>query len=163
MKPLLGLDLDGVLNSGDYFTRLQGEIGICIIQGAQLFDPQAIAHLNRIVAATGCLVVLTSSWRHHHSKDKIEGWMIEAGYEGRLDYTAPMYPRGRADQFAIFLQQHRELHRLAADPPYAILDDEYTAAERQQHPGRVVATVYQHGLTAELADRVIALLKGSAP
>lgn len=163
MKPLLALDLDGVLNSGDYFARLQEESGIVLVSGAQLFDPQAIVHLNRIVAATGCLVVLTSSWRHTHSKDKIEGWMIEAGYEGRIDYTAPLYPRGRADQLAIFLQQHREFSRLTADPPYAILDDEYTEAELQQHPGRVVATVYQHGLTAELADRVIALLKGGAP
>ena len=100
----------------------------------------------------------TSSWRHNHSKSVLEGWLLEAGYEGRLDYSAPIYPRHRGDQIAIFLQHHREL--TGSEPVYAILDDEFTDEEKQQHPGAVVATTYQHGLTAELADRVIELLKG---
>ena len=158
VKPILCLDFDGVVNSADYFNRLATEHGIVVVQGAKLFDPQAIAHLNHIVSSSGCLVVVTSSWRHNHSKSVLEGWMMEAGYEGRLDYSAPIYPRHRGDQIAIFLQHHREL--VGTVPPYAILDDEFTDEEKQQHPGRVVATTYQHGLTAELADRVIELLKG---
>lgn len=160
LAPLLFLDFDGVCNSADYFNRLASEHGIVVVQGAQLFDPQAIAHLNRIVSSSGCLVVTTSSWRHSYHKSVLEGWMMEAGYEGRLDYSAPIYPRHRGDQIAIFLQHHREMLRTTTNPPYAIVDDEFTDEEKEQHPGRVVATTYQHGLTAELADRVIELMKG---
>lgn len=56
MRKILFLDVDGVMNSKDTLQRsTRGVIGI---------DPYLSILVHRIVEATGCEVVLSSSWRH---------------------------------------------------------------------------------------------------
>ncbi len=65
MKKLLFLDIDGVLNSTDWFKRkkkLPPESSRKEFM-AEMLDPTAIEILRNILTATDCDVVLSSSWR----------------------------------------------------------------------------------------------------
>lgn len=63
------LDIDGVLNSDNFFTskyhdRLmlsKGEHGV-------MHDPRACALLGKIKKATNCKIVMSSSWRNFYNK-----------------------------------------------------------------------------------------------
>lgn len=147
-KRVLFLDIDGVLNSEAYWQRLSGR-GITIVSSqGQKIDPDAVKHLNRIVHSTHCTVVLSSSWRLGRGFEKAWGWLKEAGYTGHLHDRTSSTLAGRGAEISEWLSQQ---------PPcaYAILDDE---PELKTHEGRWVHTPYATGLTAELADRAIALL-----
>ena len=61
------LDFDGVLNSHAYFnarTEKFEDVG----EAGEL-DPTAVERLNRIIDATGALVVVSSSWRYARSRE----------------------------------------------------------------------------------------------
>ena len=59
MTAVLFLDVDGVLNSARWLRA--GHMKQA--PNAEHFDPAACARLERIIAATGCDLVLSSSWR----------------------------------------------------------------------------------------------------
>lgn len=150
---VLFLDLDGVLNSEAFFARQRGRGLVIISNRAELLDPAAVAHLNRIVETTGCLVVLSSSWRlQRGALLDVGAWLRAVGFVGALHDLTPRAPDTRGGQIAAWLAQHPEVTR------YAILDDE---PDLDTHPGRWVVTSYATGLTEREADQAIELL-GSA-
>ena len=57
------LDIDGVLNSEDYYTAHMDDMM------ENPVDRQCIERLRRIVAATGARIVLSSSWRGGWSRE----------------------------------------------------------------------------------------------
>ncbi len=149
MEPILFLDIDGVLNSEAYFARQRARRITIISTRQELIDPSAVVHLNRIVEATKCHVVLSSSWRLHNLGDVIE-WLRERGFHGTLFGATPRAPVTRGGQIQAWLDSwdHRAV--------YVALDDE---PDLDTHPGRWVVTSYAEGLTAERADEAIRLLK----
>lgn len=56
---ILFLDIDGVLNSRDFFFRMRN----IILSANEKIDPLAVARLNKITDATGAKIVISSSWR----------------------------------------------------------------------------------------------------
>lgn len=160
--PILFLDVDGVLNSEAFFARQRGR-GLTIISSRQeLIDPEAVAHLNRIVAAAPHLfVILSSSWRLGHTTEEVADWLKAAGYTGELHGRTP---RGisRGAEVAAWLDSFHAASTVMAPraprAPYAILDDE---PEEDAHAWHWVATRYATGLTAAEADRAICVLRGS--
>lgn len=145
---VLFLDIDGVLNSEAWFAQQRGR-GLSIISNrAELIDPVAVGYLNRIVAATGCRVVLSSSWRLHASLSDVRGWLEGAGYMGPLNDRTPRLGSSRGAQVAAWLGAK-------GASAYVILDDE---PEANSHPGRWVVTRYAEGLTAREADEATRLL-----
>lgn len=148
MKPcILFLDIDGVLNSETWFDGRR-EAGFVWCGFDQMLDPAAVARLNRIVDATGCQVVLTSSWRLQDEETRAtEGWLRRAGFLHRLEGETPHLPGDdrRGEEVALWLAQHGE------GRPYALLDDE----PEDNHLGRWVATSFTTGLTDDVADQVI--------
>jgi hypothetical protein len=64
---VLFLDIDGVLNRGGFSSTAQ----------STSFDPLAITRLNRLLAATGARLVLSSSWRYVI----LDGTMSLSGFE----------------------------------------------------------------------------------
>ena len=56
---ILFLDIDGVLNSGNYIIRLDGLFDDPKYQ----IDPDAVVRLNAITDLTGCKIVVSSTWR----------------------------------------------------------------------------------------------------
>ena len=81
MKALF-LDFDGVLNSHeflyvaarnrDYEERAGNE--------HMELDPVAVARLNRVIAATGAKVVVSSSWRHGRTAEWLHNTLKKAGF-----------------------------------------------------------------------------------
>ena len=81
---VLFLDIDGVLNSSNWFEYMQYCIKNDMYNRAlnfieindehikrklSMIDDRAIANLNRIVEETGCKAVLSSSWRSSRESD----------------------------------------------------------------------------------------------
>lgn len=149
---ILFLDIDGVLNSADWFRRRTKpqqfshdyELDILLMQ---LFD--------EIVEKTGCKVVLSSTWRLSST------YMTDLERQG-LNTNAiigrtPNMPRPsntsveyceRGKEVVAWLRDHPEVKR------YAILDDDSDFLPEQP----LFKTSWQTGLTQEIAEKVISYL-----
>lgn len=152
-QPVLFLDLDGVLNSGAYFDNKAGVGVVVFAEQGGLIDPGAVVHLNRICKQTGCIVVLSSSWRETTPLDRIERWLRAAGFAGSLaGKTATI---GHGDRRHLEIEHWLDVNGAWGRPHVAIDDDPGPR-------GKVtwVVTNYAEGLNTEKADEAIRLLKG---
>lgn len=135
---ILFLDIDGVCNSRAFMVA-QPKGGILGI------DPIAAARVRRIIAATGCEVVLSSSWRLW---DKSKAQVMEEVCEF-MDITPDN--RGTSDrgcEVIAWLDNHPEVSQ------HAILDD-----NSDFHGGQpLFKTTWEAGLTDEITEAVIAHL-----
>ena len=61
IRRVIFLDIDGVLNSERWYSQSNKDIAIDKYGNA--FDPEAVANLEKIVAATGADIVISSSWK----------------------------------------------------------------------------------------------------
>jgi hypothetical protein len=180
---VLFLDVDGVLNSHNYWTTLEGRRSAVVETEASLqeyaqgmIDPDAVAELNRIVKATGAVVVLSSSWRHAHSMTHMNRMLQFRGFEGFLVGATPELPHGvQTPAFKAFLQANPEhwtgrvncrgneiqawLDSMAkVVSKFVILDDDSDFAHLEPF---LVKTPHSTGLTPELADKAIEMLNGT--
>lgn len=62
--PIIFLDFDGVLNTEKYYCELKSKGLPSDDKYGQLFDPEAVANLRKIIDATGARIVVSSSWRY---------------------------------------------------------------------------------------------------
>lgn len=81
---LVFLDFDGVLNSSEFAAHLyRNNESAQDEKGLDLFDPQTIDCMNRIVDATGAKIVVTSSWRYL-GLAKLQKLWNERGLHGEI-------------------------------------------------------------------------------
>jgi hypothetical protein len=71
-KPVLFLDIDGVLNSTSWAIRTKQ-------RGIWGIDPDTIPHLQRIVDETGCDIVVSSTWRIGRGAVELREILLKAG------------------------------------------------------------------------------------
>lgn len=140
---ILFLDIDGVCNSAAY-ARSLGKGGLLGI------DPVPAARVRRIIAETGCKVVLSSTWRlMEKNREAVRREVCDF-----IDIT-PRYPNGpRGEEIRTWLVDNVKQADLEA---YAILDDDSDFWPHQP----LFATTWEAGLTDEIADLVIAHLNKS--
>ena len=107
--------------------------------------------VDRIIQATGCQVVLSSTWRlHPESRAQVERWVCKF-----IDVT-PEFVRSlsegavRGNEIQDWLDKHPEVTR------YAILDDDPDMLEEQLP--NFFKTTWEKGLTEEIMEKVIAHL-----
>lgn len=177
MGSALFLDIDGVLNSSAWFEAQQEQVNAYVLDPDDEnkgIDPDAVAHLNRIVQATGAIIVISSTWRKLHSLPHIERLLHYRGFshKGRIIGATPDLQGGfMTPAFAKFIQENPEYrHRysntrgneiqawLDAVPgvqSLVILDDDDDMAHLSP---LLVKTDNRIGLTSEDADRAIARL-----
>lgn len=143
--PILFLDIDGVCNNQKTRER-QGKTKFIGIK------PELAERVRRIIAETGCKVVLSSSWRLFPDSKK---WAEENVCEF-FDVT-PDLQRGsiwgmvyRGFEIKQWVDAHPGVNR------YAILDDSHDFLWGQP----LFRTTWAEGLTDEIADQVIAHLNG---
>lgn len=133
---ILFLDIDGVVNCVTTTQRHGPFVGI---------DPIMADRVRRIIAETGCEVVLSSSWRITEDSraevlDKVCSFMdVTPNGKGLTD---------RGCEVIAWLEQHPEISK------YAILDDNSDFHSEQP----LFKTSWSLGLTDEIADEVIAHL-----
>lgn len=134
---VLFLDIDGVVNCKTTQQRYGPFVGI---------DPQKVAIVNNIVNETGCVIVLSSSWRLppadmlQHVREHFNIHDITPDKRGLTD---------RGCEVIAWLKEHPEVEL------HAILDDNSDFHEDQP----LFLTSWETGITQELADQVIRHLK----
>lgn len=147
---ILFLDIDGVLNCKTTVNRVGGVIGI---------DPYMVILVDRIIQATGCKIVVSSSWRH---------WK-EGLAELKLPYidTTPIAESGfRGDEINMWLEKNplpkcdspnscpkptRAMCVGHTIEKYAILDDDSDFHKDQP----LFKTSWTTGLNEEIVTQVI--------
>lgn len=130
---VLFLDIDGVVNCVTTSQRHRGFIGI---------DPYMAALVRRIVDATGCQVVLSSSWRHFPDGRK----EVEQQVCPILDVTPTSSSGFRGDEIRVWLNAHPEVTR------YAIVDDNSDMLPEQGK--NFFKTSWAQGITEEISQQI---------
>ena len=135
-KPLLFLDVDGVLNS--YASG-----------GRYALKRTCLRRLQEIVEETGCLIILSSTWR----KDDyaLKRLQRALSYRGlKLYDMTPNLHKHRGLEIAAWLDEHKSEFE---GSPFAILDDD-SDMEEWQLP-HFFQTDPEYGLSDTIAYRVI--------
>jgi len=110
MMKVIFLDVDGVLDSNNYFTETN------MNYMTDPVDMKAVARLAKIVEATGARLVLSSSWRHgwdhNYGKVRYECKLLMkalAEYGMRIyDKTGTALKFDRAQEVKDWLRDHRK-------------------------------------------------------
>ena len=175
---ILFLDMDGVLNSHKFFgatyskrmaKRAKGIAKVkAIAQNeflVEMIDREAVVHLNAVLAATGAVCVLSSSWRIPWPVNVVLTALREQGFTGDLIDKTPHgadvpptppewrnserseYSRGL--EIAAWLEKHPEVES------FAIVDD---SADMAHLMPRLVRTTWLNGLEAEHVEPLVKLL-----
>ena len=140
---VLFLDIDGVLNSENWFAyRIycvkNNMVNILmnfvdtddrnIKHKLTMLDDRAIANLNRIVEETGCKVVLSSSWRSSIESENIftQNLLKLKGFKYEFYDVTPRlwfsdFSIRRGEEIKFWLDKESEKHEIES---FAILDDD---------------------------------------
>lgn len=152
------LDVDGVLNSSYSHSIATNEKG-------WMWDEVSDFHLEklkRIVDETDAKIVLSSSWREYHpiltGEPKITDDLLKVLVKkfekvglSIYDVTPELRLQIRGNEIKQWLDSHSEIDK------YVIIDDDYEF--RYEQEPFVVRTTMTNGLTDELTDLAISLLK----
>lgn len=155
------LDIDGVLNSGDYMwnthmlRRLQSNnrnIEYCARNAGlqttrdefgHIFDPRCVICLAAIIEATGAKIVITSTWRRAGLERMQELWKFR-NLPGEVVGVTPSEIDGffatyRYDEIREYIKHHSEVEQ------YVIIDDDTIYAE-DEYVENFIKTTNQFGL-----------------
>lgn len=102
LKPLILLDLDGVVNGKRYRDSLPDPIE----DPSDCFCKERVARLNDVIKATGAKVVLTSDWRRVHPVKRIDTWLKMRGFKGEIIGETPVR-NYRFQEIRAWLEEHR--------------------------------------------------------
>lgn len=161
-QPVLFLDIDGVLNSNGFFKKIRNpQSALFIVEPGykNLFDPDAIGHLNRICQATNCMVILTSSHRVTTSLPTINKMLNDHGFAYTVAGKTPDFVKKdgrlleRGGEIQAWLEEAQASSVLRLEP--CILDDN-GGLEPWAH--RWIRTTFEAGLTADLANLAIYMM-----
>jgi hypothetical protein len=143
------LDFDGVLNNHGFLQQQPHRL--------DRIDPTAVGRLNTIVARSGAKVVISSSWRIHHSLEDLRERLGEVGFEGEVigqtpdiswgEYGDPFI--GRAREIQTWIEEHPEPLE-----SFVVLDDIYMDDIAQF----LVKTEFTTGLEEAHVDAALAIL-----
>ena len=157
------LDIDGVLNYEEFYTRhTQGKERRSTYPLSEICR-RAVANVNRIVDATGAKIVISSTWRHS-GIDYCRNVLVESGLTGEIIDITPELGRAgswveRGNEILKWLQDNK-LYKydsyMTIDHDYAIIDDDSDMLYQQRH--NFFECSPKTGLTVELADKVIEFL-----
>jgi hypothetical protein len=163
---ILFLDMDGVLNSAEFFDRREHpSLDRCSDEWwAQMVDPDAVARLNEILDATGAKVVISSSWRDHVAPDQMQRVLEVKGFRGSVIGRTPLMEEmgwengrygGRGLEIEAWLTENRRLEIKS----FVVLDDNADMDSTSGHVmPRLVQTSWKHGLLDEHIQQAIELL-----
>ena len=140
---VLFLDIDGVLNSENWFgyrlycikNNMFNEVinfvntnDECIKHKLSMIDDRAIANLNRIVEETGCKVVLSSSWRSCiEAENTLTEYLLKLkGFKYELYDVTPRlwfndFSIRRGEEIKLWLDKESEKNEIES---FVILDDD---------------------------------------
>jgi hypothetical protein len=159
------LDFDGVVNSDEFFDALKSLTRMIIAMNhpSDAIDEVAVARVERIAAATGAVIVISSSWRYGYHTTQLRGFLYHKGLTAKIIGRTPMSneldpervktlttcDEERGLEIMTWLEQHPEVET------YVVLDDNPVGLEPES---RRVATTWKKGLLDEHVDQAIQIL-----
>lgn len=149
---ILFLDIDGVVNSQETFKR-RYESGEDRTRGSQI-DAGLAQHVKNIVERTGCMVVLSSSWRGSDENELEISQRVTQLFDRTPRIHRPVgtgmeyCERGR--EIKSWIETHKTEVTVDA---YAIIDDDGDMLPEQQE--HFFQTTNEKGITAEIAEKII--------
>lgn len=150
-RPVIFLDFDGVLNTERHQARLAVEGEVANDKWGSLFDPSAVANLQKILEETEANIVITSSWRFIKSPGNLRKMWIDRSLPGKIFGFLPSDSLNltRGAEIEDWLRDHKCRN-------YVIIDDvdEFTS---KQHD-RVVEVSPVVGITESDARKAIQIL-----
>lgn len=157
---LIFLDIDGVLNSAEFFTRTESirERRMSETHGTRQWwavqlDQDAVTRLNRIVKETRASVVVSSTWRLSNTVDDLQAILEMKGFRGEVIGKTPNLGERGHEIWDWMLGLEGTVES------FVILDD--CAPENVEPLGRfLVPTTWLDGLQDEQVTAAIELLCG---
>lgn len=148
------LDIDGVLNSSEWFLRRKKE-GREVAPCKEL-DRSAVLLLNEIVSKTDAKIVISSSWRLAFDLEFIISVLEKHGFNGEVLGRTPhrtTFPVHRGNEIQDWLDGHPEVTE------FCIIDDDQDMLEHQM--SNFVHTTWAKGLQPEHVEKAIRILNGT--
>ena len=165
MRKVIFLDIDGVLNTGRWYTQMDRNTPRD--KYGYAFDPNAVANLKKILDETGADIVISSSWKSFGLSELEEMWQDRA-LPGKLIGITPnsvsdeMLLNVDLDHMELFSIRGMEIKEWLTKhgknvSHYVIIDDmDNFLPEQQTH---FVWTDPDVGITKEDAEQAIIILK----
>ncbi len=178
------LDIDGVLNSQDWYIYRRDAVEMDSINAQYPFyefDPRAVERLNRIIKETTAKIVVSSSWRSGETTESLQKLLDSVGVKGEVIGLTPHlwcnkpyedrdgYRIPRGCEIDWWLDNHGDFQRInwseekqiehinkAVVKNYIILDDDSDMLYGQRE--HFIKTQHPTGLTDDLADLAISIL-----
>lgn len=135
---IIFIDIDGVLNSPNYFLSRNRQSFPFSEDRSDDIDPVPCKLLNDFCLNHDVKLVLSSTWRHDHNEQKIMSVFKKRGLDVEVVAVTPIIYKQRGDEINMFL----ETTTLKIDK-YAILDDDGDFYPEQP----LVQTHWETGLT----------------
>lgn len=160
MDKYLFLDVDGVLNSEDFYDKISQDEQIrnfenkypglekSIYWELSCFDPEAVERLNRLIERTNCKLIVSSTWR---LDSNLPITFERVGIKHKIDGVTPYFPgKYRGFEIKDFLSKIKEEY------VYCILDDDSDMLPEQE--SYFINTSPITGLTDEDVNKAIKIL-----
>jgi len=152
------LDVDGVLNSLQFFYKLEAEGKAWM----GLVDPKAVERLSRLVRESGAELILSSSWREgwDPDPDRTEAPLqflndMLGQYDMRISDKTPAFHTGKREDEIIYWLRHSK-KRVDS---FVILDDAQYGWKRHHLERRWVQTDFQdEGLREDHVEQALKIL-----
>ena len=145
---VLFLDFDGVLNNSKHQSSIKyGSSAVKI----DIFDADCINQLKRILDATQCKVVISSSWRRFFDYDNLVDLFLRYDIHDTIIGTTPRLATYRGNEIQAWLDSNPGVEK------FVILDDDADMVHLLPH---LVQTNWDYGLTEKEADKAIEMLNG---
>ena len=164
MRKVICLDIDGVLNTGRWYSKMDRNTPKD--KYGYAFDPNAVANLKKIVDETGAEIVISSSWKSFGFSELEEMWQDRA-LPGKLIGITPntvsdeMLLNADLDHMELFSIRGMEIKEWLSKKGkyvshYVIIDDMDNMLQEQK--SHFVQTNPEVGITEENAVQAISIL-----
>ena len=157
MDKYIFLDIDGVLNSEQYYLEkpqhkrwkeFKDKLDKHIAWGVCNIDPKAVKLLNKLVTETNAKIVVSSSWRGDYALQTI--FSLAGIIEPIYGETPRLESRFRGEEIKFWLEKQSKPYK------YVIIDDDSDMFDDQKP--YFIHTDYEFGLTKSDVDKAIKIL-----
>lgn len=143
--------IDGVFNSTEFFkSQENSKIKDTREWPGKTLDPIKIKKFNKIAKMPKVVVVISSSWRKHESKEEIEELLRKNGAEFRILDVTPVLNTTKGEEISKWLDENPFIDK------FAIIDDDDDMGELLPF---LVRTTNQKGLEDSQIEKACALLQ----
>ena len=150
MDVLIFLDIDGVLNRETDAPALATDSELWTSED---IDPEAVRSLNELIKVTQARIVISSSWRLHHSVTELIAMLGERGLSGEIvGATSKMSGEARGVEIRTWLMANAR-----PNSAFVVLDDQAPSAGLDAHWVRTDPSLGLSENDIELAARILSL------